>query len=92
MMQNYFIFIGYLQKGGGRGGGSSEPPELPLDTPLAAELSLIFVQHFDCFMVCSIVLIWRISTTISGRNVQTHITKEMHGSNCFSSYVSVNLH
>ena len=55
--------------GGGRGGGSSEPPEPPLDTPLAAELSLIFVQHFDCFMVCSIVLIWRISTTISGRNV-----------------------
>ena len=30
---NYFIFIGYLKTGGGEG-GSSDPPETPLDPPL----------------------------------------------------------
>ena len=30
---NYFIFIGYLKTGGGEG-GSNEPLEPPLDTPL----------------------------------------------------------
>ena len=33
---NYFIFTGYLKNGGTEwvGGGSSEPPEPPLDQPL----------------------------------------------------------
>ena len=44
------------------------------------------------YVLCDCILICRITTTITGRNVLPIITGEMLASSCFSRKVSVSLH
>ena len=41
---NYLIFIGYLKTGAGRGWGSSEPYEPPLDPPMDSTRTVCIIR------------------------------------------------